>query len=348
MSASPEQIAANRRNSAKSTGPKTPEGIENSKRNGLKHGLTGEGIVLLREDEAEVASLRDELQAELRPRTKLGRLLVGRLATMAVRLEKCDKRESAATAVRVRQSAFDFEDGRIADVEALFGGLEVDPAGSVRKLRRTPEGVDRLIQGWDRVRARLTHPDRVAWHLGDRDRIGRLSGMPEGVAGSRIAHLSRAIGGDFSALEPHDGAGGQLIALIDGEIAALRAHRESFGANFTAIERAEAADIALFDDSNEATRLLKYEATAEQLLYRALRELRRVEAAAATDATTETKTTCEELASSLPEADEAEPGPSRSPKRVETRSPEPSSELDYDARRALARERELRATGRRR
>jgi hypothetical protein len=70
MPASPEQIAANRQNSMRSTGPTSDSGKEISRRNGLKHGLTGEGIVLSREDEAEVASLRDELQAEMRPKTK--------------------------------------------------------------------------------------------------------------------------------------------------------------------------------------------------------------------------------------------------------------------------------------
>ena len=50
MPCSPEQLAANRRNAARSTGPKTEEGKEISRRNGLKHGLTGEGAVLTEAD----------------------------------------------------------------------------------------------------------------------------------------------------------------------------------------------------------------------------------------------------------------------------------------------------------
>ena len=46
MPASEAQILANRRNAALSTGPKTPEGKEQSRRNALKHGMTGAGVVL--------------------------------------------------------------------------------------------------------------------------------------------------------------------------------------------------------------------------------------------------------------------------------------------------------------
>src|SRR5256885_551006 len=55
MPASAAQIAANRRNSQLSTGPKTDEGKARSRRNALKHGLTGEGVALPDEAAAEVA-----------------------------------------------------------------------------------------------------------------------------------------------------------------------------------------------------------------------------------------------------------------------------------------------------
>ena len=38
---SPEQLAANRANSAKSTGPRSPEGKTRSAQNARKHGFTG-------------------------------------------------------------------------------------------------------------------------------------------------------------------------------------------------------------------------------------------------------------------------------------------------------------------
>ena len=54
MPASAARIGANRQNSLKSTGPRTTDGKGRSRQNALKHGLTGEGVVLADEDAAEV------------------------------------------------------------------------------------------------------------------------------------------------------------------------------------------------------------------------------------------------------------------------------------------------------
>jgi hypothetical protein len=40
------RIQANRQNALRSTGPKTEAGKERSRQNGLKHGLTGSGVVV--------------------------------------------------------------------------------------------------------------------------------------------------------------------------------------------------------------------------------------------------------------------------------------------------------------
>ncbi len=47
---SARQIAANRRNAAKSTGPKSAKGKERSRRNALRHGLTAETVINALED----------------------------------------------------------------------------------------------------------------------------------------------------------------------------------------------------------------------------------------------------------------------------------------------------------
>jgi hypothetical protein len=48
--ASPAQIAANKLNSRKSTGPRTPEGLSKSSMNALKHGNRSRKVALLREE----------------------------------------------------------------------------------------------------------------------------------------------------------------------------------------------------------------------------------------------------------------------------------------------------------
>jgi hypothetical protein len=109
MPASEAQIRANQQNAAKSSGPKTSEGKENSRRNALKHGMTGEGVVVPVEDEAEVEQRVASFLDELRPSGSLGVTLVRRAATLAVRMERCAERELAAVADRVVQALADFE-----------------------------------------------------------------------------------------------------------------------------------------------------------------------------------------------------------------------------------------------
>ena len=64
---SEKQIAANRRNAMKSTGPKTREGKAASTSNSLKHGLSAQRIVVSGEDPDEFERLIRQLEHELEP-----------------------------------------------------------------------------------------------------------------------------------------------------------------------------------------------------------------------------------------------------------------------------------------
>jgi hypothetical protein len=64
---SEKQIKANRENSLKSTGPKTPEGKDAVRLNALKHGLLAQEVLLPGEDAAAFKELAEGLVAELRP-----------------------------------------------------------------------------------------------------------------------------------------------------------------------------------------------------------------------------------------------------------------------------------------
>jgi hypothetical protein len=65
---SEKQLAANRANAAKSTGPTSPEGRAHSSRNAVKHGLASENYTVVRlEDIDEIARLRAGLIAAYQP-----------------------------------------------------------------------------------------------------------------------------------------------------------------------------------------------------------------------------------------------------------------------------------------
>lgn len=90
------QIEANRKNTEKSTGPKTPEGKQAVARNAVKHGLFARQLILNDEDPTEYQALVDGLQAALNPVGALEYSLVERIAVTLWRQRRLVRAETAA------------------------------------------------------------------------------------------------------------------------------------------------------------------------------------------------------------------------------------------------------------
>ncbi len=82
------RIEANRRNSRKSTGPRTIEGKRRASRNAMKHGLCRTLSCLPSECEATFLTFVAELETELRPATAMQRLAFNQIASLIWRLER--------------------------------------------------------------------------------------------------------------------------------------------------------------------------------------------------------------------------------------------------------------------
>jgi len=67
--ASPAQIAANRANALKSTGPRSAEGKSASRFNALKHGMDAASIVIPGEDPADYEALVADYHRDFRPQS---------------------------------------------------------------------------------------------------------------------------------------------------------------------------------------------------------------------------------------------------------------------------------------
>ncbi len=332
VTCSPERLAANRANALKSTGPKTPEGKAISRRNGLKHGLTGQGVALPDEDASEVERRFARFEAEMAPKTELGHALMLRAATLTVRLERCHRHEAARLGLAVDSAIKAYDDRRMTEVERLLDGIEKDPFTNARRLQATPEGVEHSIRGWQALADDLARTDARLWATGHRERAEALMGRrPLDFPRSRIHELSQALWFDFSMLGPGEAQGlddfgkyeyarQQMAALVAGRIEALTGFLARMDLGAAERARAGAADRALFDASPESILARKYEAATERSLFRTLREFREVEAAASeAGPTSEPAETCEDLGSSLPEtADDAHEGEAEPPIVAET------------------------------
>jgi hypothetical protein len=289
MRTSEARIKANKINSAKSKGPTTIEGKEKSRRNGLKHGMTGQGIVVPHADEDEVKRRHEALTAELSPISVMGAILVGQMATLSVRMERGAAQEFATVAERVRHAAEEFDVARVEKAEQLLKSISDDPRGNLRKLLRLPKGVDVLVDAWDDLRADLTRDPRPLWTPAHLATMANLLGLRDvDVSGSRIQILTSATWGDPFTLADCDGASldrdarkswarDQLVERIDEEIAKLEAHFQTLDLETIEQDRAEAGARASFDPSKEATLARRYESEARRGFFRSLKEFHKAE-----------------------------------------------------------------------
>jgi hypothetical protein len=82
------QLAANRANAQRSTGPKTIEGKTNASRNSFKHGLYSKQLVVGAEEAAALDQLKSNLRAEHQPINETEGILVNELAEQFWRLRR--------------------------------------------------------------------------------------------------------------------------------------------------------------------------------------------------------------------------------------------------------------------
>src|SRR5436305_6175806 len=97
MPISPNQLAANRANAHKSTGPRTPEGKHRVSNNALKHGLRASHVVVDagegRERDADFLQLLADLNADCNPLGTREELLVQEMALCQWRLLRARRAE---------------------------------------------------------------------------------------------------------------------------------------------------------------------------------------------------------------------------------------------------------------
>jgi hypothetical protein len=88
------QIEANRHNALKSTGPKTKNGKQRSRRNALQHGFTAETVIEPLENPEEYRTFEEAIVSEYLPQTPVEQELVRRLASLFWRLRRATSIET--------------------------------------------------------------------------------------------------------------------------------------------------------------------------------------------------------------------------------------------------------------
>jgi hypothetical protein len=131
------QIKANRRNSAKSTGPQTEEGKQRSRCNAIRHRLTPETVIGALEDAEDYKAFEAAVTADYDAQSAVERELVLRLASLLWRLRRATTIETGLFEIQADQLVGLKKQRQIADssrqvVYALFGpsSAQIEDHGS--------------------------------------------------------------------------------------------------------------------------------------------------------------------------------------------------------------------------
>src|SRR6201995_5778535 len=97
------QIDANRRNAAKSTGPRTEDGKQRSRCNAIRHGLTAETVIGALEDAEDYKAFEAAVTADYDAQSAVERELVLRLASLPWRLRRASAMETGLFAIQAKE-----------------------------------------------------------------------------------------------------------------------------------------------------------------------------------------------------------------------------------------------------
>ena len=203
----PARDAANKKNSQRSTGPKTERGKNASRMNALKHGFTANVIDVLPGENREAYDNRINLFIADHPGlTAAQMILIKRIVSADWKLDRLDQAQVATITTNMRHAPIDFETdlrqnaedvGRRLIFESLdrcegpewrepitqdriFTRNHDHPASLKLELERTAQGVDWLLTQWNLLQGMLRFYG--FWHYPDKLTAVRLLGKrPEDV-----------------------------------------------------------------------------------------------------------------------------------------------------------------------
>jgi len=285
MKTTDKQIAANRRNAAKSTGPVTPAGKAIAARNSIKHGLLAKEIVI---DAGEGAESRDQFDAMLldlkshfEPQGPLEEILVEKIAVAYWRLRRAHRYEVGL----IRQ-----------ELDTASQGFYAKLAGNGQKKHRTDEEIDGEIK---------QEQEGIAWWQKDKKDLSRM--RKEGTSLESIYNrdpnweaLDETLGDHLADEVEYEGAAGpqEMREFLSGKAGwsddriwqgLIEACDEQAAQNRRRIELLEKQKqdnklalqvqkkLGAIPSMRELDRLLKYEGSIEKQFYKAIDQLERLQ-----------------------------------------------------------------------
>ena len=265
------QIAASKRNGAKSRGPTTPEGRKISRFNRLQHGLRAEQAVLPGEDPAEFQAIRDAYYDEWDPETLTRAMLVERLAINSWRLFRATRADIAYRAVTADGSAYAADAERRRRVDRALEWLLEEPTAALADLESHAHGIDRLLTSWTELEASLAggpsawdrpfHHHRLMMLHGRHDSLDPALIGPSGRASAKLLAANTPGGAPLPADEAEEAAA-EIRRVVVANLERLRGLRARV--QDPEEQRRQMIDAAMVDETAGAQLRIRYEMAIER------------------------------------------------------------------------------------
>jgi len=140
--ATSKQIAANRRNAQKSTGPKTAEGRAIVSRNAITHGLTAARAVVLPEEQEEFDQFAAAMRYEWDPQSPLEQFYLERVIHCCWRLKRVTRMETSVfLALRQKEGVVSAQDD-----PAMLGRAYIEGHSVLTSLSRHERQIERSLR----------------------------------------------------------------------------------------------------------------------------------------------------------------------------------------------------------
>lgn len=271
----PKQLAANRRNAAKSTGPRTPKGRAASKMNAMKHGILSREVLVRglnhAENPRELAALHQRFRDDLRPVGPLEEMLVDQIVTAHWRRRRALTAEAGEIALSVDGG----QDRRSTQPAPHQQWMLWESRGDVISGMETTALGIRLIIRWLRDLRKLVEEG------------GEITGTVLGAAfGGRANRLSRELeeflgqlAQNPERLEPEAlqaRVREQTLRMLDNRLSLLGWQLEQREARDEKEEEARQS-AAVLPNMETLEKITRYETKLERQIYRAMLQLERVQ-----------------------------------------------------------------------
>ncbi len=222
------QQRANEHNAQSSTGPKTEEGKDASRRNALTHGLTGNGVVLP-ELEAELLALRkDEWRRDFPVESSHKEFYLDQYVINSMRVARCQNHDIALREYDADRAKTCWDADRALDAARHGARLAKDPATVLRQLEISRHGCLWLIERWTELadvfeRTGAWSDEQTAFALNLlgvslHARDGLAIADPQALAFSNIQRLQDRISNALEDLDEHENLAATVgLAIEEGK-----------------------------------------------------------------------------------------------------------------------------------